>query len=279
MKYVFFGTPDFAAIILEKLIKAGWLPTAVVCNPDKPVGRKRIITPPPTKVIALKNGIKAYQPEKLEIPACAGRENLKLEIGEIDFAIVVAYAKIIPKEILGLPRLGTVAVHPSLLPKYRGSSPIQTAILDGEKETGVTLFLADEKVDHGKILAVSRLPLEVKDNYESLSKKLAESGGVLLVEILPKYLKNEITPLTQDESQATYTKKFVTQDGYVDLEKDKPEIIEKKVRALNPEPGVWTLRQAQGRPQRMKILEAELMPENKLRLKKIQFEGKKPQRI
>jgi len=279
MKYVFFGTPDFAAIILEKLIKAGWLPTAVVCNPDKPVGRKRIITPPPTKVIALKNGIKAYQPEKLEIPACAGRENLKLEIGEIDFAVVVAYAKIIPKEILGMPRLGFIAVHPSLLPKYRGSSPIQTAILDGEKETGVTLFLADEKVDHGKILAVSRLPLEVKDNYESLSKKLAESGGVLLVEILPKYLKNEITPLTQDESQATYTKKFVTQDGYVDLEKDKPEIIEKKVRALNPEPGVWTLRQAQGRPQRMKILEAELMPENKLRLKKIQFEGKKPQRI
>jgi len=279
MKYVFFGTPDFAAIILEKLIKAGWLPTAVVCNPDKPVGRKRIITPPPTKVIALKNGIKAYQPEKLEIPACAGRENLKLEIGEIDFAIVVAYAKIIPKEILGLPRLGTVAVHPSLLPKYRGSSPIQTAILDGEKETGVTLFLADEKVDHGKILAVSRLPLEVKDNYESLSKKLAESGGNLLIKILPEYLKNEITLLTQDESQATYTKKFVTQDGYVDLEKDKPEIIEKKVRALNPEPGVWTLRQAQGRPQRMKILEAELMPENKLRLKKIQFEGKKPQRI
>jgi len=269
MKYVFFGTPDFAAIILEKLVKTGWLPTVVVCNPDKPVGRKQIITLPPTKVLALKYGIKVYQPEKLEV------QKLKLEIGEIDFAIVVAYAKIIPKEILELPQLGFIAVHPSLLPKYRGSSPIQTAILDGEKETGVTLFLADEKVDHGKILAASRLPLEVKDNYESLSKKLAESGGVLLIEILPKYLKNEITPLTQDESQATYTKKFVTEDAHVDLEKDNPINIERKIRALNPEPGTWTIQNGK----RMKILEAELTPENKLKLKKIQFEGKKPQRI
>lgn len=269
MKYIFFGTPDFAAIILEKLIKAGWLPTAVVCNPDKPVGRKQIITPPLTKVLALKYGIKVYQPEKLAV------EDFKTEIGETDFAVVVAYAKIIPKEILGLPRLGAIAVHPSLLPKYRGSSPIQTAILNGEKETGVTLFLADEKVDHGKILAASILPLDAKDNYESLSKKLAESGGDLLVKILPEYLKNDITPLTQDESQATYTKKFITQDGYVDLEKDKPEIIKRKIRALNPEPGVWTIQDGK----RMKILEAEFTPENKLRLKKIQFEGKKPQTI
>lgn len=266
MKYVFFGTPEFAAIILEKLIKAGWPPTFIICNPDRPVGRKKVITPPPTKVIALKNGIKAYQPEKLSV------EDFKKEVGEIDFAIVVAYAKIIPKNILEMPRLGFIAVHPSLLPKYRGSSPIQTVILNGEKETGVALFLADEKVDHGKILAISSLLLDAKDNYGSLSKKLAELGVDLLIKILPEYLKNKIVPVAQNEAQATYTKKFITQDGYVDLEKDKPEIIERKVRALNPEPGVWTTKDGK----RMKILEAELTPDNKLKLKKIQFEGKKP---
>jgi methionyl-tRNA formyltransferase len=266
MKFVFFGTPDFAAIILEKLVKTGWPPVAVICNPDRPVGRKKVITPPPTKVIASKYGIKVYQPEKLEI------ENLKKEIGEIDFAVVVAYAKIIPKNILEMPRLGFIAVHPSLLPKYRGSSPIQSVILNGEKETGVALFLADEKVDHGPILATSHLPIVVSDNYVTLNKKLAELGGDLLIKILPEYLENKITPLPQDESQATFTQKFITQDGYVDLEKDKPEIIERKVRALNPEPGVWTIKDGK----RMKILEAELITDNKLKLKKIQFEGKKP---
>ncbi len=287
MKYAFFGTPDFAAVILEKLIKSGFPPVVVICNPDKPVGRKKIITAPPTKIIAQKYGIPALQPESLEI------ENWKLEIKKIknevfDFFLVAAYAQIIPKEILEMPRLGVIGVHPSLLPKYRGASPIQSVILSGEPETGVTLFLVDEKVDHGQIFAQRKLefsissdkvvsPRQSRDNFQfsKLQQLLAELAGDLLIETLPKFLKGEIAPLPQDENRTTYTKKFKTEDGHVDLEKDEPTIIERKIRALNPEPGVWTIQNGK----RMKILEAELTPENKLKLKKIQFEGKKLQII
>jgi len=269
-KYIFWGTPDFAAIILEKLVKAGFLPEAVVCNPDRPVGRKKIITPPLVKQLALNN--KKWQTEILQPEEFT--EDFKLQLSGLkpDFFVIAAYGKIIPKEILEIPRLGAVVVHPSLLPKYRGASPIQSVILNGEKETGTTLFLADEKVDHGKILAASALLLEANDNYGSLLKKLAELSGNLLVEKLPKFVKGEITPLVQDEAQATYTKKFITEDSYVNLEKDEPVVIERKARALNPEPGVWTNLNSK----RTKILEVELTPDGKIKLKKIQFEGKRP---
>jgi methionyl-tRNA formyltransferase len=306
MNFVFFGTPEFAAIILEKLIKAGLPPQAVVCNPDKPVGRKQIITSPPVKVLAEKHGIKVLQPEKLEI------RNLKLEISEIDFAVVAAYAKIIPKEVLDIPQLGSIGVHPSLLPKYRGSSPIQSAILAGEKETGVSLFLMDEMIDHGPILVKSEIRISKSETYESLHDKLAELGGDLLIEFLRKYenIQNyeKIESVPQNESQATLTKKFSakggsasggkTEDAYIEpaeLEKalnEGGEIaveIERKIRALNPEPGVFTIltpenyhsliranrRIAKGKEKRMKILEAEII-DGKIKLKKIQMEGKKP---
>jgi len=255
MKFIFFGTPEFAAIILEKLITAGFLPAAVVCNPDRPVGRKKIITPPPTKLVAQKYNIELLQPVSLEI------ENWKLEIKKIkngifDFFIVAAYGKILPPEIFKMPRLGTIGVHPSLLPKYRGASPIQSVIINGEEKTGTTLFLLDEKVDHGPILAKQELEFPISNfQFSNLQQRLAELSGDLLVATLPKFLKGEITPLTQDESQVTYTKKFTTEDGYVDLEKDNPVMIERKIRALNPEPGVWTLSPSKNVSKRIKILE------------------------
>jgi len=283
VKYVFFGTPEFAAIILEKLIKAGFVPQAVVCNPDRPIGRKQIVTPPPVKQVIrnekLETRVKILQPENLS--------SLIFHLSPLnpDLFIVAAYTKIIPKEILDIPRLGVIGVHPSLLPKYRGAMPIQTAILNGEKETGVSLFLTDEKEDHGKILSEKKLEIG-NENYQGLSKKLVEIGAELLIKTLPEFLAGKITPLSQDESQATYTKKFKTEDAYVDLAalqlaiqgeprpdgREKAIEIERKVRALNPEPGVWAIKDGK----RMKILEAELTTgENKLKLKKIQFEGKK----
>jgi methionyl-tRNA formyltransferase len=145
--------------------------------------------------------------------------------------------------------------------------------LSDEEKTGTTLYLMDAKMDNGAILANSELRIQnSKWNYESLMKKLAELSGDLLIEILPKFIDGKITPLPQDSSKATFTKKFATEDGFVDLEKDNPIEIERKVRALNPDPGVWTMKDGK----RMKILEAEL-DDNKLILKKIQFEGKKPQ--
>src|SRR3989344_4024669 len=300
MKYIFFGTPRFAAIILEKLIEAGFPPAVVVCNPDKPAGRKLVMTPPATKSLIARLQdckIKIWQPQKLEIG------NWKLEIGEIkpDFAIIAAYGKIIPKEILEISKFGTIGVHPSLLPKYRGPTPIQTAILNGEKETGITLFMVDEKVDHGTILAQQELEnyeLRIM-NYESLNDRLAKLGAELLIDFLTKNNTKEVGLPNiefepQNESQATYTKKFTTQDGYVesiDLEnaqKKGGEIaiqIERKIRALNPEPGVWTysyestnMYENTKTKKRVKLLEAEII-DKKLRLKSIQVEGKLPTEI
>lgn len=281
MRYFFFGTPEFASIILKRLIGAGFVPAGVICNPDRPVGRKKTITSPPTKIVAQKHGIPVFQPEKLS----------DLSIGDADFAIVAAYSKIIPKEIIELFKLGVIGVHPSLLPKYRGATPIQSVILAGDEETGVTLYLMDEKVDHGKIILNSELRILNNDTYTTLEEKLADLAGAMLIETIPKFIEGKIKSEAQNETKATYTKKFTADDAYVDLEKDNPIIIERKIRALNPEPGVWTIwkggkpidaasldlaRDRQGK--RVKLLEAELI-EGKLRLKMIQIEGEKSKRV
>ena len=156
-------------------------------------------------------------------------EKLKLEIGEIDFAIVAAYAKIIPKEILTIPRLGVIGVHPSLLPKYRGSSPIQSVILNGDSETGVSLFLIDEQIDHGKTLSTIKYQILNNDNYEILNKKLAELGASLLIETLPKFIKNEITPLSQNENKATHTKNLLPKTAMLTCEKTNRLLLNGKL--------------------------------------------------
>ena len=280
MKFVFFGTPEFAAIILEKLIKAELMPEAVICNPDKPTGRKQIITPPLVKVLAQKYGLTVYQPkDKTELLEIV--KNL-----QPDLAVTAAFGMIFPKEILEIPKYGFINVHPSLLPKYRGPTPIQTAILNGDKETGVSLFLIDEEMDHGPILAKRELEFPISNfQFPILSQKLAELGADLLIETLPKYINGEIKPQAQDESQATYTKKFSTQDAYIepkDLEiaqekgGDKAIEIERKIRALNPEPGTFTLSLSKGGLKRTKLLEAKII-DGRLKITKIQVEGGKPQ--
>jgi len=278
MQYVFFGTPEFAAIILDKLIAAGFAPSAVVCNPDRPVGRKKVITAPPVKQLIARRKVQSeiLQPEDL----FTIRD--KLLAIRPDVFVVAAYAKIIQKEILDIPRLGSIGVHPSLLPKYRGPSPIQAAIINGDAETGVTLYLLDEKVDHGPIISSVKCQVSSKENCESLQKKLAELGGSLLVETLPKFLDGAIRPQPQNEAEATYTKKFTAEDGFVDQEDlreaasgsnpQKAAAIERKIRALNPEPGVWV---ADRNGKRTKLLEANIA-DGKLMLKKTQLEGKKP---
>lgn len=277
MKYVFFGSPEFAKIILEKLIDSGYAPVAVVCNPDRPVGRKKVVTPPPVKISAEKYGVKVYQPENLLVL------HPSLLALKPDLFIVAAYSKIIKKEILDIPKLGTIGIHPSLLPKYRGSSPIQSALLNGETETGVTLYLIDEKIDNGPILANEKFGVK-NYNYAELENKLANLGADLLIETLPEFLSEKIKPQKQDHSQATFTKKILTQDAFIEnfdlkeaLDKGGDVAIEiyNKIRALNPEPGTWTIQDGK----RMKILNAMLGPENKLKLKTIQFESKRPQNI
>ncbi len=288
MNYFFFGSPEFAAIVLERLIAASMLPGAVICNPDRPVGRKKTIAAPPVKRF-VKNEMTRNENSGKEI-AILQPEHPSSLISHLsslspDFFLVAAYAKILPKEILAIPRLGTIGIHPSLLPKYRGTTPIQSAILAGEQETGVTLYRMDEKADHGPVLVNAQLPIVNSHiTYTELRDKLAELGAALLIETIPKFVKGEIVPVPQDETRATYTKKFKTDDAFVaerDLaaaergeDPERTANIDRMIRALNPEPGVWTTKNGR----RLKLLRAKTK-DGKLVLSTVQEEGKRPREI
>ncbi len=268
MKYVFFGTPAFAATILERLIRAGMPPVALVTNPDRPRGRRKIMSPPPVKelVLGLGAGIDVLQPERIDDSFVS-----QLAAYRADCGILAAYGSILPLSAFAVFPKGIAVVHPSLLPRYRGATPIQAPILAGDPETGTTLFLMDEKVDHGPIIAAKRVGICSSETYATLAGKLAEASADLIIEFFPRYVSGDIVPQAQDEALATHTKKISSADGFVDLEKDSPEKIWRMVRALNPEPGVWTMQDGK----RMKILEADLF-DGKLVIKKFQFEGGVP---
>ncbi len=286
MRYVFFGTPRFAAIVLKELVGAGMPPAALVCNPDRPVGRKKIVTPPPTKQVATvadaanAGPIAVFQPEKLN------DEGFLADLRSLapDFFVVAAYAKIIPRTVLDIPRLGTLGTHPSLLPKYRGASPIQSVLLAGESMTGTTIYAMDEKMDHGPIFGQRTLAIAADETYPSLEGKLAHLSANLLIEIMPQFHAGKTAPQVQDEAAATFTKKFTADDGFVaedDLRnaegKDAAQahVLLNKIRALNPEPGCWTLHNGK----RVKLLEATLGANGLLKLLVVQEEGQKPKRV
>ena len=277
MRYVFFGSPAFAAAVLGQLISAGLPPVALVCNPDKPVGRKKVLTPPDTKKLVAngKSPIIVYQPKnKSELSAIGD----KLSSGA-DFGIVAAYALIIPDSFIKSFKLGILGVHPSLLPKYRGASPIQSAILASDIKTGTTLFMLDSEVDHGPIVASKEWGIG-SEYYEELADRLAGISGKLLVEILPDFSEGKLIPQEQNHALATMTKKFETEDAYIEPEdlkqaqagnSSKAEEILRKIRALNPEPGVFTFIDGK----RTKLLRASI-DGDKLILERIQREGKNP---
>lgn len=277
MRYIFFGSPEFAETILSELIAAGLPPVAVITNPDRPFGRKKIITPPPVKLLAEKNGIPVFQPEKI------GAEFIEeIKTFEAEAFVVAAYSKIIPQALIDAAPLGALGVHPSLLPLYRGASPIQGAILGGEKETGVTIYKMDAAVDHGPIFAERKTEIGENETYLELQKRLAKIGGKMIVEALPKFMNSEITSAEQDHEKATLTKKFKTEDGFVSEESfakalsgENPEEaarVSRIIRALNPDPGVWTLKNGK----RIKLLSAKL-EDGRLELDSVQMEGKTPQ--
>ncbi|MEK7578516.1 MAG: methionyl-tRNA formyltransferase, partial [Patescibacteria group bacterium] len=235
MKYIFFGTPEFSAIVLDKLISANYIPEAVICNQDEPVGRKQILTPPPAKVLAEKFNVRVFQPEKL-------RDNSKfaeqLKNLKPDLAIVAAYGKAIPKTILDIFKSGAINVHASLLPAYRGASPIQHAILNGDKKTGVTIMKIDEEIDHGPIISSVKIQISNEDTLESLSQKLAISGAELLIKIFPDYIGGKLKPVIQDHTKATFAKIIKKEDGKISWLKSAGE-IERMTRAFYPWPAAW----------------------------------------
>jgi len=251
-KIIFLGTPQFGAIILEKLIKADLEPVLVFTMPDEPVGRKQILTPPPVKIIAEKYGIKYLQTKKVQ--------EFKSEIEKLnpDLIVSAAFGQIFPKEILDMPKFGGLNVHPSLLPKYRGSSPIQGAILKGDKETGVSIILMDEQLDHGPIVGESQ-PIEIDNLYfKELTIKLAEIGGDLLAETIPLWLEGKIKPKPQDDSKAVFIDKIKKEDGRIDWEKPAEE-IERQIRAFSSWPTSFTFWQKSGKLMQVKIIKARVL--------------------
>lgn len=297
------GTPEFGVIILEELIKANFKPVLVVTAPDKPVGRKQIITPPPVKISAKKYNIEVCQPDKIE-NCCVGTvSKLKIKKLNPDLIIVAGFGQILSKEILEIPKYGCLNIHPSLLPKYRGSSPIQYTILNGDKETGVTIILMTEKIDQGDIIAISKFQItNPKITYLKLHNILAEKGANLLLEVLPKWIRGKIKSFPQDETKATYSKILKKEDGKIDWKKPA-ECIERQIRAFQLWPGSFSEFQILNqKSQKLKILKADVLKQTKngpfgvpgktflapndkiavqtgkdfLVIEKLQLEGKKP---
>lgn len=220
----------------------------IITKPDEPVGRAHMVTPPPLAVWAKEHGVQYWQPETKEALTALLREF------NPDIAIVAAYGKIIPPDALKIPRFGFVNIHPSLLPRYRGPSPIQAAIANGDAETGVTLMLLDAQVDHGPTIAQERVPLSPTATRSSLERELASLGASLLERTLPDYLASRITPQPQDHTHATTTPLLSRDHGRIDW-REPSAVIEQKIRAYEDWPGTWC---ELPNGKRLKVLRAEV---------------------
>lgn len=276
----YFGSPDFSARFLEKLLideetKKLVEVKLVVTQPDKPVGRKQILTPTPVKQTALKidNSLEITSPGKLTEQS---GENYKLKISQLDLALVYAYNQIIPKEYLVLPKYGFWCIHPSLLPKYRGPSPIATALINGDEETGVTIFKMDEKIDHGPIIVQEKISIALTDLRPDLEKKLTDLAFEMFKKLIATDL-NKLRLTAQADQIATYTKKLKKEDGFIPFEnlklkiENSPEKLFNLFRGLYPWPGIWTLLP---NGKRLKINKISLNKE-KIIIERVQLEGKK----
>lgn len=236
MKIIFMGTPDFAAASLEALIDSRHEIQAVVTQPDKPKGRKGELTPSPVKVIAKREGIKVYQPLKVRDEEFVDT----LRAYNPDVMVVVAFGQIIPLSILKMPKYGCVNIHGSLLPKYRGAAPIQWAVLDGEKETGITTILMDEGIDTGDILLKKTIKIDTDETSGSLFDKLMALGAETILETLDELEKGSLTPTKQGESPTAYAKMLTKAMGLIDFTKPAKE-LDCFVRGMDPWPSAYTL--------------------------------------
>ncbi len=235
MRIIFMGTSELSVIILEALVEAGYEIVDVYTRADKPAGRGRKPTPPPVKEACLRLGLPVYQPATLRNP----EEVERVKGLKPDLAVLAAYGRLIPAEMLDIPPLAWLNVHPSLLPRYRGPSPIIAPILEGDRETGVTIFVLEEAMDTGPILAQRSVPVSSEDTGETLSQKLARLGAELLLEAIPRWAKGETEPQPQDHSQATYTHIIKKEEGRIDWSRSAVELW-RQVRAFQPWPGAYT---------------------------------------
>ena len=267
LEIIFFGTPSFALPVLESLQREFEV-MAVVTAPDQKVGRKQVLTPSPVKNFAVKHALPVLTPEKIT------KENWDREIKENnldklipDVFVTAAYGKIIPQNILDIPKYGSINVHPSLLPKYRGTSPLQYALLNEETETGVSIMKMDAEMDHGPILFSKAFEIHPDDTFETLAPRAFIEAAKVLPKCIREYVAGKLIPEEQDHEQATYTKILTKEDGFIDsYNPPTKEKIQLMIRAFYPWPCAWTKVRIKNQELRIKLLPGKLL----------QIEGKRP---
>ena len=252
MRVVFMGTPEFAVPSLGHLILNQYQIAAVYTQPDKPAGRGRSLVPPPVKRAALTWELPVVQPVSLK------RSEVVAQLADFhpDVIVVAAFGQILPQSVLDIPRYGCINIHPSLLPRFRGASPVAAAILAGEEFTGVSIMLLDRGLDTGPVLTRAAVPISLQDNTGSLTDKLSQVAARLLPEVLVHWVRGEIAPQPQNEAEVTYCGQFTKEEGEIDW--NLPAIdIWRRVRAFNPWPGCYT----RWKGRQLKVIEAVPLPE------------------
>lgn len=271
--FVFFGTSEFSVIVLETLRGRGITPKALVTTPDRPQGRKLIMTSSPAKQWAEKNGVAVLQFEKLNSDAVSALKNIAA-----DFFIVASYGKIIPQSILDIPPNGALNIHPSLLPKYRGASPLQSAILADDQNTGVTIIKMDAEMDHGPVVAIQKV--EITDwppTITDLEHTLAMAGTQLLADHIDEYLSGSLIPKEQNHEKATFTKKVTKEDGLIDIKDESSEnqrLSFLKFQAFRGWPGIYFFTERKSKKIRVSVKEAKF-EEEKFIITRVTPEGGK----
>jgi methionyl-tRNA formyltransferase len=270
IKIGFWGTDKYSMMTLDRLYSNSFDITFIVTQPDKPKGRKLVLTPPPVKVWGDLHNIPVFQPEKLRDESFVE----KLKEYKADIFVVIAYGKIIPDEILNIPKNKSLNIHASLLPSLRGSCPIETAILNDDRNTGVTIIRMDSEMDHGPIVAKAEVKVEPwPPTADILGNTLVEKGSELLVSILPDWIEGKIKETEQDHTKATFTKKIVKEDGLIDIINGDPYKNYLKIQAYKDWPSAFFFIKKDNKDIRIKITEAHY-ENNTLVIEKVIPEGK-----
>jgi len=270
--FVFFGSSRLSVIVLDQLLSLGYCPSLVVTLPAQLVGRKQILTQNIVTDWAKSHMVPCYEPEKLDRTFMEIFRTNKL-VMEAPFFLVASYSKIIPEEIIAMPTRGVLNIHPSLLPKYRGPAPMPTAMIDDDKNTGVTIMLLDEKMDHGPIVTQKEITISEWPIYEDFEEMMAKEGAILLAENLENWITGKITARAQDHSRATFTKKITKEDGLLQPG-DEPYLNFRKIQAYHGWPQAYFLHQSKDRLFRVKVTAASFR-DGSLQLIKVLPEGGK----
>lgn len=267
IKFAFFGTPEIASKTLNILKNKGYIPEIIITSPDTRSGRGLEMKETPVAIWAKENNIRCFKPEKIT-------DEFIQQLSNFDFqlSVVVAYGKILPEILIKKPTLGTINIHYSLLPKWRGASPLEASLLNGDEETGISIQQMEYKLDSGPILAEEKIEISINDTKEEIKNELINLGANCLCDILPKIKNREINPKIQDESKATFCKKIKKEHGEIDLNGDQLQIWN-KYRAFYGWPGVFFFAEKKGKKIRIKIKEAKYR-NNSFIIKRVIPEGK-----